>query len=175
MQDDTIESNIYKSGAKLFDKLNLFTIFHAVWLIEMYYLGINVLFNEAMRLDQEISKKVPVIVLQYNEVILSYFTGYNEFVVMISAAIFICGITIFFVKYIPMVGKYKLIDMYSGYGITCSFWLAIIYGTYKLYINIKLKFLFTPILVFVILELVKKIGKYIEEKTGITFSGKDYY
>lgn len=175
MEDNTVEKNIYKGGSSLLKKLNLFTAFHAIWLIEMYYLGINALFNGAIRLDQDVSKKVPAIVLKYNDVILSYFIEYSEFVGLVAVAAFMCGISIAFIKFLPMFNKYKLIDMYSDYGIYCGLWLAIIYGTYRLYLGLGIGFLASPIIVFIAIEIIKKMNEYIEEKTGISFIRKDYY
>lgn len=173
MENGDIEKNIYQSGTNLLQKLNLFTIFHAVWLIEMYYLGVNTLFNYAIYLDPGVPKKIPIIVLKYNEVILAYFTEYYEFVYLVALGVFICGICIAIVKVLPVFGKYRLIKMYSDYGVYSGLWLFIIFVTYKMYIAFKIGFLFSPMLVFIFVELLKKFNNYLEEKTGITFLKQD--
>lgn len=169
MNDDEIEKNIFKSGTKLFDKLDLFTVFHAAWLIEMYYLGVNSLVNVFISHDPNTVQLIPKIVSEYNETILNYFKNYSGFVFMMALAIFVCGAANFWVKFIPFFDKYKLISIYAGYGITCGIWMFVIYITYILYISISIGFLMTPILMFFIVEMLRKLGGIIEEKTGITF------
>ena len=175
MDEEEDVKNICKTGVKLIERLNLFTIFHAVWLIEMYYLGVNVLFKNALLIGIDYKVYTPDFILEYNDMVMEYFHNYYRFAGGVALAIFLCGMANTPIQQVPFFKKYKLIRKYSDYGITCGIWLGIIYETYKLYQHIGIGFLFTPILVFLVVEIMKKFGEYIEEKTGISLFDKEYY
>lgn len=96
-----VEKNIIKGGIKIVEHLNLFTVLHAFWVVEMYYLGINAIFNMNVYFDQEVIKKIPNVILKYNETFLSYFKDYNEVVCLFGTAILFCGLANIFIKFIP--------------------------------------------------------------------------
>lgn len=169
MEDNSVEKNIYTGGLNLIKKLNLFTALQALWLLEIYYLGINSIFSFVLSSDQDFIKQIPEIVLEYNKAILTYFEDYSELIMFISIAVFTCGIAYAFISILPIFGKYILINTYSGYGISCGGWLFTIYGTYELYLRLGIGVLLTPVIVFMILEAIKRIMKYAEDKTGIKF------
>lgn len=174
MEDNSVEKGICQRGLKLIERLNLYTALYAVWIFEMYYLGVNAIFKFALYLEKDYIKKIPSIVLEYNDVIMTYCSGYSDLILGIAISMLICGGLYVFVMFIPIVNKYELIRRYSTYGVECGIWLFIIYGTFILYSIFKIGFLVTPFLIYLLSELLKKLGKYIEEKTGITFNRNDY-
>lgn len=169
MEDKTIEKNIYDGGVNLLNKLNLFTALHALWLLELYYLGANAIYNSIIAEDQSYIKKMPEIVLKYNDVILAYFNEYNEFIKMVACTVFICGFSYAFITLLPVFKNIKIIKTYASYGVICAFWLITIHATYNLYLWLGVGVLLAPIIVFITVEIVKKILMFVEEKTGIKF------
>lgn len=152
-------SFVNKMGEEVIKKLNLYTILQALWLTEMYYLGVNSVYNIANERIIINKIKVPSLILKYNDLILNYFKDFSDFVMFLSIALFICGLSIIFIRFIPKLSDYNLLYCYSDYGFTSGMWLFLIYGTYELYSFIGIFFLITPILVFGVTELFKKMSK----------------
>lgn len=166
MSENEIKKNISQSGANLIGKLNLHTIFHALWLIELYYLGINSLLNIVLNYDFTFIEIVPNEVQQYNSIIMSYFEQYIYFIIFSAVGLLLCGTAFVFISRIPLLCNYQLIRDYSSYGVTSGLWLLALCTTYQLYKDIKLGVLFAPIIIYLFIELIRWLRKLIDRILG---------
>lgn len=166
MSDGLVDENLNKISEEILKKLNLYTILQVIWLIEMYYLGINSIYGILVKSNTAYQFKIPSLILKYNELVLKYFNEFSDFILFLSVALLICGFSIIFIRFIPKLSDYNLLYQYSGYGFTAGIWLLLIYATYKLYASISIFFLVTPILVLGITELFKRIDKKL--RLGLT-------
>ncbi|MBY6836266.1 hypothetical protein [Clostridium botulinum] len=156
-----IEDDVMDTGKEFVKNtikgLNIFTVFHVVWLIEIYYLGLNSLLNnETIKQAFEIVK-LPVLVERYNNLILGYFKEWNYFIFLLSAGLFICGFAFSFIKTIPGLSYYNIIYRYCSQGGYISGWLFLIYLSYIAYLNLGTLCLLIPMLIAIFNEVVKKI------------------
>lgn len=167
MNESALQEDLTNVGKVLFKKLNLYTILQVAWLIELYYLGINSIYNLARKYNIIPERKIPSLALEYNKIILGYFNDWSYFIIFIAITISICGLSILFVRFIPKISEYNLLYWYSSYGVTLGGWLILIFFTYKLYLYTNISFMLTPILAFMLLEVCKFLLKIVKEKLNI--------
>lgn len=142
--------------------LNIFTVFQVIWLIEIYYLGLNSLLNnETIKQAFQITK-LPVLAEQYNNVILGYFNEWNNFVLILSAGVFICGFVFSVIKTIPWLSDYNIIYMYCSQGGYIGGWLFLIYLSYIAYLKLGILYLLIPIIIAIITAMINKIRDKLE-------------
>lgn len=157
-------------GEKLFKELNLYTIWFAIWLIEAYYLMINVFYKIFINISK-VNIDIPNKILQYNEDTLVYLSRYSSAILLLSLIVFSSGILLVPIKFMPKLGDYILIQRFAGYGIRCGFWLFLIWFTHSSYKSLNVLFLFFPWTVLFLFEGLKKIEEVLKEKYDITFRG----
>ena len=169
---DTIEETVnncmkkyFKNGTK---KLNLYTILQVMWMIELYYLGTNAIYeflveNPKINKDFNIATiYLPKEIETYNNLIKEYFSSWSSFVIFFAIAMIICGICFAFIRLIPVLGDYRLIYSYSSYGIVVGGWLILIYCTYYLYLNIGILFMTLPIFISMGVIAIENLKKYLK-------------
>ncbi|KNZ68289.1 hypothetical protein Tfer_3156 [Thermincola ferriacetica] len=132
---DVIEKKLIKSLIKSVKMLNLFTVPQAIWLIELYYLMLNsfLLFLKSISGLDNIISHFPKQIFHFNSLILGYFQDWSSFVFFLSVGLFLSGIIISMVTTFPYISNYKMVIIYSGYGVTASIWLFLIWLTYKVF------------------------------------------
>lgn len=125
--DEMIKKNIHSFGDKLLESLNFFTIWQAVFLIEMYYLSINSIYNVVSG-SAENSLEIPVSIIEYNQIILKYLANYEGIISYMAFNMFVCGVCMHFLKHIPKIRGYRLVITYSDYGIRCGYCMRLCVG-----------------------------------------------
>jgi len=155
------------SGIKgILEKINLFIALQILWLIELYYLGINVALNILKNL-MGLNFEIPIQIIGYNNNILGYLNNYKSLGFALAIAFFICGFFGEFIRNISVLSKYKLINMYADFGIYCGTWLLLIYYTYCVYEFSRNWFIVIPVIIWGIIEIKEKVVRWLNDK-GIT-------
>lgn len=126
------ENKIIEYCGKIIEKFNVFKTVQLVFILELYYLGMNSLFNVAI--NKGIVVKIPSIVIKYNNLVLNYFKEWNGFVLLLSIGLIICGVFFCFLNIIPIIKNYIIIIQYSSSGIFIGLWLLFICFTYMAYL-----------------------------------------
>lgn len=147
---------------------NVFTVLQVSWMIELYYLGLNsvIHFFEFLINHNATGFNIPIspLIIEYNTIVLKYFSDYSMTVIIICIALFVCAFSFSFVKYIPILSDYNLLLQYVDYGFYCSGWLFLIWFTYKLFcINFAIYLLAPPIISLLAWASKKGIAK-LEDK-----------
>lgn len=169
---DVIENGItnsmekyLKSGAK---KLNLYTILQVMWILELYYLGANAIY-EFLVVNPQIKEQfnfytveLPKEIEMYNNIIKEYFSSWSSFIIFFAVAMIICGVFFTFIRLIPRLGDYRLIYRYSSYGMVAGWWLILIYLTYYLYLNIGIFFMTLPMVISMGIMVIDRFKKYLK-------------
>ena len=145
--NDVIGLRIIKKGVDVIKQLEIFTVFQVAWLIEIYYLAINILFNYYTSKNNIL--KLPYIIKRYNNIILSYFKEYYLFIGALAIGLILCGCIFTSIKYIRVLYKCKYIKIYCYYGIYYGIWLLLIWITYALYLISNFTILILPIIALV--------------------------
>ena len=169
---DTIEAAVnssmkkyFKNGAK---KLNLYTMLQVMWILELYYLGANEIYEFLVENPQIIKGFnidticLPKEIAIYNNLIKEYFSSWSSFVIFFAIAMIICGVCFTFIRLIPVLRDYRLIYVYSSYGAVVGTWLILIYFTYYLYLKIGIIFMIIPIFISMGLIAIEKLKKYLK-------------
>lgn len=161
MEKLKIEDGVMDTGKELVKNtlkgLNIFTVFQVAWLIEIYYLGLNSLLNNEIIRQAFPIMKLPVLAEQYNNMILGYFKEWNNFVMLLSVGVFICGFAFSLIKAIPGISDYNIIYMYSSQGGYIGGWLFLIYLSYIAYLNLGVFCLLIPAIMTAINDIIEKI------------------
>lgn len=165
-----MEEKVAISVKSIIEKLNLFTLLQVIWLIEIYYLGINVSINILGGL-KVFDFKIPAQVIYYNEKILGYLDNYKSLVSVLVVAFFMCGVAGVFVRRIEILSKNKLINIYADFGVYCGIWLAIIWATYSAYEVTGYYFLTLPAIIWGIFEIKEKAIEWLNNK-GMTIGSR---
>ncbi|WP_102707336.1 hypothetical protein [Terribacillus saccharophilus] len=114
-------------------KLNLYVLPQYVWLILLYYLMINSLYN-LFASTLESYPKIPQEVLIFNNVLMGYIEEWSPFLWFLSISLIISGILIAFIRYLPVLSSYNF--SYRGdIGIYLGSWILLISITIYLYEN----------------------------------------
>lgn len=161
-------SDILENYTKgVLEKMNLFVILQTVWIFEFHILAI---FSVNDLIDGVSKERImkPPIVEKYSQTIANWMDAYNEYIFFMGTILIIVGISGAFLKFIPVLNKYKIVYAYLDFGLYAGYWLCLIFFTYKIYISMGKAFLLAPIIVALLYWLVKKIKVWLESK-GITF------
>lgn len=128
-------------------KFNIFKIVQFIWLLELYFLGLNAIKNFVMSFNIKFNFG-GTIILKYNSVALNYFKEYASIVGFISISLIIVGGLNATIKEVNILKDYKFMVNYCDIGIYLGGWLLMIYATYKVYqINYLLVICIFPIIV----------------------------
>lgn len=157
VKSDDSSSGIIEKGINILKKLNMFTVFQVGWLIEIYYLGLNALLNSEVAKEMFPDFELPYIAEKYNSLILDYFSKWENFIFVLAIGMFVCGFTFCILKAIPGISNYNIINMYSEYGGYAGAWLMLIYASYWLYSKLGALSLFVPMVIYLIIEGLKKL------------------
>jgi len=146
---------------KVIGKFNAHTVLHFFWIVELYYLGINILlqlFQSSM-----LKSVIPKAVDEINIYILNFFSEYSEFVFSLGVIMFLCGLAFEFIRHIPVFRKYKLILHYMDYGLHGGLWLMLIGFTY--FISAKFAYLYFlwPMAAWLLSQTWEKISSFINK------------
>lgn len=152
-----MENCLKKAGEELIKKLNLFKIVQTIFVIELYYLGVNSLLN----LPMVKSILVPVEIYKYNNIILGYFKEWNGIIGLIAVGLIIYGFAVIFLNFTPILKKYEIIQVYGDSGIFIGGWLILICITYKAYLYLNVWFILYVPLLWIVLNGIRKLLKYI--------------
>ena len=163
-------SEVVKGVQNVLKELNLYTIWFAIWLIEAYYLTINVFFELFIN-EFKFNINMPNKIVHYNEEMLSYLSDYSSALLFIALIVFCSGFLLAPIKFMPKLGDYKLIYRFADYGMRCGVWLFLICFTYTAYESLNVLFLFLPAFILLLCEGLKKIEEVVKEKYDITFRG----
>lgn len=166
----------FNEGKKEF---TVFTIPQVVWIIELYYLFINCIYNYAQTayVRSEFGDFVSGIskeVIQANEYIMDLFVTWMPFVNFATFSLFVSGVLISLVSIIPYVRRYSIIRLYSSYGVHTFFWFGLISLTYNLY---ELSYIWFPITFLICIILIiewEQLWKYIKQKLNLGESSTYY-
>ena len=129
--------------------LNAYTVFQFAWLIELYYLGVNILFAKRVLVQEIISGfgaedgslfPVPEAVTKWNDLILNSLNTYMPTLLLLAVSLFLLGL-LFSLFQLSFLEKYNNIFNYSGFGLYAGEWLFIIWFTYSAYSDAPLLFL----------------------------------
>lgn len=151
-----MEEKVVAGIKGILEKTNLFIILQILWLIEIYYLGINVALNILKNL-MGLNFEIPIKIIDYNNRILAYLNDYKPLIFALSMAFLMCGLFGVFIRHISFISKYKLINMYADFGIYCGTWLLFIYYTYCAYEFSGNWFIVIPAFIWVMIEIKEKI------------------
>lgn len=168
---DIIEKEINEGFKKYLNrgikKLNLHTIFQVIWMLELYYLGANSIYEFATN-NIEIKKllnnhiiALPKEIEMYNNIIKDYFASWSGFVIFFAIAMIFCGLCFGFIRIIPRLSDYMLIYRYSVYGIEAGGWLICIYVTYLAYLKFSVFFILIPMFVSIGIMAIEKLKEYL--------------
>lgn len=161
MEKLKIEDGVMDTGKEVVKNtlkgLNIFTIFHVVWLIEIYYLGLNSLLNNGVIKKELQIIDLPVLAEQYNNIILRYFKEWNSFIFLLAVGLLICGFAFSLIKIIPGISDYIIIYRYCSIGGYISGWLFLIYFSYIAYLNLGVFCLLIPAIMAGINGIIEKI------------------
>lgn len=150
-------------AAATLGKLNEYTFLQVLWMIEIYYLGVNSIFR-LFSLSEDIA--LPDKIMEYNNRILQTFDEYYGFVLYLAVALILCGCCFVFIKGIDIISKYELIYRYSVYGATLGAWLLLMYYSYFLFKYIWYAYIFAPLLACILSEVCKFVKKCIKKSLG---------
>ncbi|MEK4973596.1 hypothetical protein NSQ89_14655 [Niallia sp. FSL R7-0648] len=130
-----LSNEVTKVVSNQISKLNIYTYPQYVWLVFLYYLMLNVAFKLLQLLPISTSyfeKKMPVEILNINEMIMSKIDKWMPFLWFLVIAFFFSGILIVFIRFIPFVNNQK-ISYHGDIGIFLSIWLFLFAISYELY------------------------------------------
>ena len=162
-------SDFLKDFAKsALTKMNLFVVLQIVWIIEFHILAIFSAkdFIYSMTGDKV---KEPPLIAEYSKVISNWMDAYNEFILFVGIILIVVGISGAFFKLIPVLNSYKIIYIYSDFGVYAGCWFILMFCTYDIYVRMGKAFLAAPIVVYIFYCFIKKIKEWLETK-GITFA-----
>lgn len=154
---------------------NIYTLPQVAWIIELYYLMLNSLLVNASALGiKEVSiYSFPPQVNEYNLLIHQYLMQWAVFIQFLALGLLVSGFIISLVRAIPVLSDYKVISIYSKYGITSCMWFFLLGFTYNLYSYSPRLF---PVSIFLVIffivslkSVVKIIIEKIEKVLGIEF------
>lgn len=155
------ENKIMEYCGKMIEKFNVFKTVQLVFILELYYLGMNSLLNIAI--NEGIAVNIPSVVTRYNNLVLNYFKEWNGFVLLLSIGLIICGVFLNFLNITPIIKHYMIIIQYSSSGIFIGLWLLFIYFTYIAYLYLDYFFILYIPLMCGISNGIKILLKYINE------------
>lgn len=142
------------------EKLNLFTVLQATWLVEFYLLSVlsikDLLINISVDEIQE-----PEVLTFYLDKIILWISEYEMYIFYIVIALFFTGMIGALVSRIPLLGQHMLIVKYADYGLYAGIWLFLIAGTYWLFMKIKIWTLLMFIIIWGLFELLKRFEEKI--------------
>lgn len=165
-----MKSEVVKGVQNVLKGLNLYTIWFAIWLIEAYYLTINVFYDLFIN-EFKFNINMPNKIVHYNEELLKYLSDYSSALLLLAFIVFCSGFLLAPIKFLPKLGDYKLIYRFADYGMSCGFWLIMICFTYIAYESLNVLFLFLPGFMLLLCEGLKKLEEVLKDKYGITFRG----
>lgn len=137
-------------------KLNFYTFPQYLWLVLIYYLMINCIVNFSFSAEIVKSTDIPKQILVYNDKIMLVIEHWVPFVELLSGAVFISGMLIAFVRYLPFFESQR-VARDAAYGFYVGIWLFIFVYTYKLYSYLGDFFPFSVIIIFILIELWNKL------------------
>lgn len=115
--NDEVEQRVLGGGMSVVKKLNPFIVLQVLWIIEIYYLGLNAIMNSQILKEIIPGFKLPSLVQQYNCLILNWFNEWEEFVLFLAIGMLICGFMFAIIRGIPSMSQYKIINSYCVYGV----------------------------------------------------------
>lgn len=131
-------------------KNNVFIVFQALFLIELYWLGLNCLIGD---LDLGL-------ISYYNNKLLKFFNDNFGLIIIIGGALVICGLAFTFIKLGKFLKWYKLFDLYCDVGISIGGWSIAIGSAYYIYLKCSFAILILPIIIWAL----EKLFDLIKEK-----------
>ncbi len=153
--------NIINGIKSVAEKLNLFTLLQAVWLVEFYLLSVLSIIAFLMNLGGGEIKEPQLFI--YVDEINIWISEYGMFIFYIVIALIFTGVIGALVSRIPLLGQYMLIVKYADYGLYAGAWLLFIAGTYWLYMKLKVCALLIFIAIWALFELLKR---FVEKTTS---------
>lgn len=173
MSTNTKEQNFQEAGIGFIRHLNLFSAFPAAWILSMYYFGINAILNIILHLEPKVKLEISQSILEYNNIIMSYFMEYEFTGIFLGLSLILCGVAFGIIQKLPILKSYKIINNYSDYGLFAGGWLLGLSVTYYIYKNWGIIVLIAPIIVFSTIHIFKKFDDFLYEQFDITFRNRD--
>lgn len=146
--------NLLSKVSNLKKTINAFSVFQFLWLVEIYFLGLSNVINyfrnratflKSKELRDCIASGITPIMIEYNDIILNYFTAYAKSAFLLGIYLLIAGCFFSCLKY-SLLEKYLHIFRYCDYGIYAGQWLILIYASYWLSQRLGLWFIIVPAL-----------------------------
>lgn len=163
-------NNLLKDCTKsVLEKMNLFVILQIGWIIEFHILAIFSAKDLFYNMVEEKIKE-PSIIGEYSQMIANWMDEYKEFIFFMGMILIVVGISGTFLKHIYILSRYKVIYVYSDFGLCAGCWFLLMFYTYRIYMCIGKAFLTAPIIAYILYELIKKMKEWLESQ-GITFAG----
>jgi hypothetical protein len=135
--------------------VNAYTGLQFLWIIELYYLGINVFigYKDCISsmlktfLGCEITFPIPEQIQYYNSALLKILSLYSKTFAALGIVLIVLGLSFRFFSY-SFLEDYKNVR-HTSYGLYAGEWFLIIYGTYIVFHNFLIIYIFfAPIVSF---------------------------
>ncbi|WP_243015007.1 hypothetical protein [Brevibacillus borstelensis] len=150
--------------------ISVYHILHYIWLVEIYYLVINALYQCAVHSlgKIELTQVIPIVIIKFNNEVMNLLQEWNPFILTIGAGLFVSAFFVSMSKHIFFIKNSGIIFYHADAGFHFSKWLIMIALTYFVY-DWTGKFL--PLVIFLLLLLtlsLEKFGTFLKTKYGIT-------
>lgn len=155
------------STKSIVEKKNPFVILQILWIFEFYVLDVSSV-KELLRFITKEEIQELQIVEDYRQTIINWIDKYNEYIFMMGIILLVVGVSGSVFIYIPFLSRYRIIYMYSDFGLYAGFWIFLMCFTYKIFVCMGKVFFISPIIVYVTFLFVKKIKEWLETN-GVTF------
>ncbi|EOU1698120.1 hypothetical protein LTX13_002361 [Clostridium perfringens] len=133
-------------------KSSIFIVFQTLFLIELYWLGMNALIGY---LDLGV-------ISNYNNMLLKFFNQNFYLIIIIGGSLCFCGIAFTVIKLGKVLKYYKIFNLYCDAGIIIGIWSIAIGLTYYIYLKCHFAILILPIVIWGIEKILFNLMK---EKT----------
>jgi hypothetical protein len=175
---DEVTKEVSSHGRKFLEErlklLNPYILPQMIWLVELYYLLLNSIYNLGLKLLPEVipTLHIPKEITKYNTLILNYFDDWHNFSILLGVGFLLAGFIMWFVTHLPIVGDYRKIFSNATYGLHVFHWFLLIGITYKLYIILKLFFPLVPVICLILSQLIISLIDFVKFKFDELFGLK---
>ncbi|UXH44446.1 hypothetical protein N5C46_22990 [Rossellomorea vietnamensis] len=139
-------------------KINLYSLPQYTWLVLLYYLSINAIWNWVQVIDSKVDI-MPKQVIDLNNIIFITLKTWVPFVLFLGIAFLISGICLGVIKFLPFLEDERF-SWHGAYGIVIGMWLVIICLSFQTYLNFPIMFPFIIPMLYIVIDLIrKKVGK----------------
>lgn len=150
-------------------KVDLFFIPEFLWVMLLYYLGLNAILNSEfinnliVELTEfsELNELIPSVILDYNNLIMNIISEWIHFIILLTVGMFICGILLGFLPYVKWL-KSKTINKYAAYGLYFSKWGYLTIVVYYTYTWFGLWYLFIILFMCIVIYYIDLYIDYIK-------------